>query len=76
MAEDFRTELSDAVSALPAADWESLVAATPGTTPFQRHVWLSALEQSGCVGAETGWQTVVVSLRDASGALAAACGCM
>lgn len=73
MAEDFRTELSDAVSALPAADWESLVAATPGTTPFQRHVWLSALEQSGCVGAETGWQTVVVSLRDASGALTAAC---
>jgi predicted N-acyltransferase len=73
MAEDFRTELSDAVSALPAADWESLVAATPGATPFQRHVWLSALEQSGCVGADTGWQTVVVSLRDASGALAAAC---
>jgi predicted N-acyltransferase len=73
MAEDFRTELSDAVNALPAADWESLVAATPGATPFQRHVWLSALEQSGCVGAETGWQPVVVSLRDASGALAAAC---
>ncbi|WP_449371415.1 GNAT family N-acetyltransferase [Thiomonas sp.] len=73
MSEDFRTELSDAVSALPAADWERLVEATPGTTPFQRHAWLSALEQSGCVGADTGWQTVVVALRDPSGALAAAC---
>ncbi|MDY0329014.1 MAG: GNAT family N-acetyltransferase [Thiomonas sp.] len=73
MTEDFRTELSDAVSALPAADWERLVGATPGTTPFQRHAWLSALEQSGCVGADTGWQSVVIALRDKGGTPAAAC---
>ncbi len=73
MTEDFRTELSDAVGALPAADWDALVRATPGTTPFQRHAWLSALERSGCIGPQTGWQPLVVALRGREGELAAVC---
>lgn len=73
MSEDFRTELFDAVAALPAEEWDALAQATPGTTPFQRHAWLSALDMSGSVGAGTGWQTVVLSLRDSSEELAAAC---
>lgn len=73
MSEDFRTELLSGVSALPQADWDALVAATPGSTPFQRHAWLSALETTGCVGSGTGWQPVVVALRDGSGGVAAAC---
>ena len=73
MAEDFRTELAEAVGALPAEAWDGLVDATPGATPFQRHAWLAALERTGCVGAQTGWQPLVVLLRDASQQLAAAC---
>ncbi|WP_079419419.1 GNAT family N-acetyltransferase [Thiomonas intermedia] len=73
MAEDFRTELGESVSALPAEVWDGLVDATPGATPFQRHAWLSALERTGCVGVETGWQPVVVTLRDHTQQLAAAC---
>ena len=73
MDEDFRTELLDAVGALPASEWDELAQATPGTTPFQRHAWLSALERSGCVGAGTGWQPVVLTLRDGGNQLAAAC---
>ncbi|MGC9235409.1 MAG: GNAT family N-acetyltransferase [Thiomonas sp.] len=73
MDEDFRTELLDAVGALPAAQWDALAQATPGTTPFQRHAWLSALERTGCVGANTGWQPVVLALRDRSDQVAAAC---
>lgn len=73
MSEDFRTELLDAVSALSAEEWDGLAQATPGATPFQRHAWLSALERSGCVGAGTGWQPVVLALRDRGEQLAAAC---
>ncbi|OIQ72890.1 hypothetical protein GALL_454770 [mine drainage metagenome] len=73
MAEDFRTELHASVGALSAAAWDGLVAATPGTTPFQRHAWLCALEQSACVGSGTGWQPLALALRDTQGQLAAAC---
>lgn len=73
MDEDFRTELTDGVGAVPAAQWDALVQATPGSTPFQRHAWLGALERTGCVGASTGWQPVGLTLRDGSDQLAAAC---
>ena len=73
MSEDFRTELHPGVAALSAQDWDGLVAATPGTTPFQRHAWLAGLERTGCVGPGTGWQPVVLALRDGGGGLVAAC---
>ena len=34
-------------------DWDALL--SPRSTPFMRHAWLAALEQSGCAGARTGW---------------------
>ncbi|MGC9163102.1 MAG: GNAT family N-acetyltransferase [Thiomonas sp.] len=73
MDQDFRTELLSGVDTLPAAQWDALVQRTPGTTPFQRHAWLSALERTGCVGAGTGWQPRVLTLRDRHAELAAAC---
>lgn len=43
----------DAISRIPAAHWNAVA----GTDyPFLRHEFLDALEQSGCVSAETGWQ--------------------
>lgn len=43
----------DSLDKIPAADWNALAA---GDNPFLRHEFLVALEQSGCAGANTGWQ--------------------
>src|SRR5919205_4226844 len=38
---------------IPAADWDALLSAR--STPFLRHAWLHALEESGCASARAGW---------------------
>jgi len=43
------TQLTD----LPASQWDAL---TPDDQPFLRHAFLSALEQSSCLGKGSGWQ--------------------
>jgi len=51
---------------IPAAEWE----ACAGTAnPFLRHGFLSALEDSGCVAAETGWLPQHLILRSEDGRL-------
>ena len=42
----------DSPEKLPATDWNALAGAG---NPFLRHEFLTALETTGCVGAETGW---------------------
>ena len=54
---------------IPAAEWDSLL---PDGQPFLRHAFLSALEESGSVGAHTGWQPAHRLLRAADGQLLAA----
>lgn len=73
MSADFRTELLDGVAAIAAAEWDALAAATPGSTVFQRHRFLRALEAAGCVGPGSGWKPLALTLRDGAGNLAAAC---
>ena len=73
MDEDFRIDIDEGVDSIDAAQWDALADATPGTTLFQRHAWLSALQASGCALPPTGWQPLAVQLRDAAGRLAAAC---
>jgi predicted N-acyltransferase len=51
------------VSAVDAADWNSLA----GDSPFLKHEFLSALEQSGCVGDGTTWQPCHLVARDDRG---------
>jgi predicted N-acyltransferase len=41
------------LAAVSAADWDALL---PGNHPFLRHAFLRSLEESGSVGAESGWQ--------------------
>ncbi|PIJ50440.1 GNAT family N-acetyltransferase [Erwinia sp. OLTSP20] len=43
----------NAINAIPAASWDALLT---DNQPFVRHAFLSALEESGCVRHETGWQ--------------------
>ncbi len=73
MDEDFRIDIGEGVDTMDAAQWDALVDATPGTSVFQRHAWLAALERSSCAVPHTGWQPLLLSLRDPAGALAAAC---
>lgn len=58
-----------AIAEIPALAWD----ACAGTAnPFVRHAFLAALEQSGTVGAATGWQPCHLVLRDRDGTVLAA----
>lgn len=61
-------ELHD-IDALAAAEWNALEGAQ---CPFLRHEFLAALEHSGCVGGDTGWQPAHVAIFDADRLVAAA----
>jgi len=54
---------------LPAAQWDALL---PDGQPFLRHAFLSALEDSGSVGARSGWQPAHRVLHAPRGELLAA----
>lgn len=57
------------ITAVPAAEWD----ACAGTAnPFAGHAFLSALERSGAVSAETGWLPQHLLLEDQDGRLAGA----
>ena len=61
--------IAPSVGSLPAAEWDAL--AGPDN-PFVRHAFLSALEDSGSVGAGTGWQPAPLAVAGPGGALAGA----
>ncbi|MBU3626759.1 N-acetyltransferase [Polynucleobacter sp. JS-Safj-400b-B2] len=60
--DSFRLEIVDRLSDIPCSDWNALLPADAG--PFLRHEFLSALEETGCVGANTGWQVAHLLLKD------------
>ena len=49
------------IAEIEAKIWDSLI---PDNNPFTSHAFLSALEGSGSVGAETGWDIFHLILRD------------
>ncbi|MGH8481562.1 MAG: GNAT family N-acetyltransferase [Nevskiaceae bacterium] len=51
------------------AQWDALF---PADYPFTRHAFLKALEDHGCVGADTGWEPCHLVLEDGAGTPAAA----
>ncbi|HYD30967.1 MAG TPA: GNAT family N-acetyltransferase [Azospirillaceae bacterium] len=54
------------LDAIPAAEWD----ACAGTdNPFLGHAFLKALEDTGCVGAGSGWQPLHLALSDPRGRL-------
>jgi uncharacterized protein len=61
-------EFLPSIAAIGAQQWNALGAAA---SPFVRHEFLLALERSGCVGPDTGWQPRYLVLRDAQGPAAA-----
>ncbi len=66
-------QILDSISDVPAAEWDALFAHEPArATPFLRHAWLDALEQSGCAAPRTGWTARHLAFRRAGRLVAAA----
>ncbi len=62
-----------AIGAVPAPEWDSLWEHEPErATPFLRHAWLDALEQSGAVSPGRGWAPRHLSVRRAGRLVGAA----
>ena len=59
----FRLEQLTTLAAIDAAAWNVLA----GDSPFLRHEFLLALEQSGCVGDGTAWHPCYLVARDEHG---------
>ncbi len=61
-------EFYPSIANIPADDWDSL---WPKDYPFTRHSYLSALEKSGCINQQTGWQPHHCVVRNGQQLLAA-----
>ena len=60
--ERYRLEILDSLSDISSNEWNSLLSADAG--PFLRYEFLSALEETHCVGSNTGWQVAHLLLRE------------
>lgn len=65
----FKPSFHSCISEIPALDWNALALGQP---PFMRHEFLAAQENTGCVGAKSGWRPCHLALRDENGTLVAA----
>ncbi len=62
-----------AISEIPAAEWDALHEHEPGAaTPFVRHAFLAAMEESGSASARTGWAARHLAVRRGRALVAAA----
>jgi predicted N-acyltransferase len=59
----YNGELISSLSQISAQDWD---ACAGQDNPFLSHAFLNALEISGCVNAETGWQPCHIIIRNGS----------
>lgn len=50
----------DRVREIPAATWDAMLGEE--SSPFVEHAWLDMLEETGCVGGDTGWVPAHLSL--------------
>ena len=71
---DYVIEVHPGVAAVGASEWDALLAGQAQPTPFMRHAYLLAMETSGSVGGDTGWEpaTLVVRAREGGALVAAA----
>ncbi|MFG6487098.1 GNAT family N-acetyltransferase [Roseateles sp. BYS78W] len=63
--------VDDSPAALPREAWNRLLEASPRPTPFMRHEYLQALQDSGSATADTGWQPMFLSVWNEDRLLAA-----
>jgi len=60
-SEQYHLEILDSLSDIFADEWNALLPADAG--PFLKHEFLSALEETGCVGGNTGWQAAHLLIK-------------
>ena len=60
--ERYHLDILGSLGDISADEWNSLLSADSG--PFLRYEFLNALEQTGCVGGNTGWQVAHLLLKD------------
>ena len=69
-SEPLKVEVTGAIADVSAAEWDAYANPDRATyNPFVSHAFLKALEDSGCVCAQTGWAPRHLLLRDGGGAL-------
>ena len=61
-SEQYHLEVLDRLKDVSADEWNALLPSDAG--PFLRYEFLNALEETGCVGRNTGWQVAHLILRD------------
>jgi uncharacterized protein len=66
----YTLRLLQRVREVPVADWDALLG--PESSPFVEHRWLDALEETGCVGDDTGWVPAHLSIWRGNDLVAAA----
>jgi predicted N-acyltransferase len=66
----YEARIARSLSEVTREEWDGLVG---NESPFLEWDWLSALEESGCVAAATGWLPHHLLVRNRSGELVAAC---
>jgi len=66
----YTVRVIERVGEIPSADWDALVG--EHSSPFVEHAWLDALEDTGCVGGDTGWMPAHLTLRRGAKLVAAA----
>lgn len=66
---DLVVRVAPSVGSLPAGEWDAL---TGGGNPFLTHAFLTALEDSGSVGGQSGWQPAPLFIQGTDGRLAGA----
>jgi len=62
---DYVTRVHASVHAVPAAAWDALLALHPEASPFMRHAYLAALEDSASASPATGWTPACIVLERA-----------
>ncbi len=69
---DYVIRVFDGPASIDAAQWNELLDAQPGSTPFMRHEYLLAMHESASACARTGWLPQFLGVF-AGGTLIAAC---
>jgi predicted N-acyltransferase len=76
-----QVKIAQSLKAVPSAAWDACALAAPATgdedphNPFVSHAFLSALEDSGCVGGRTGWTPLHIVVEDEAETLLGAAPC-
>ncbi len=71
-SDDYVIRVLDHPALVDAAQWNALLDAQPGATPFMRHEYLLALHESGSAVDATGWQPQFLAMHEGD-PLVAAC---